>query len=448
MSPSNWLAVGLACVLAVLVAGVLMYLLYRRYVVLPQRTSLPFDEMVTTSTPVTCVVFSFGEDLSRIIEVEGVRVGKRVRQLLEQVVRDGMAIHGLREVENLSCEIVALSISAFAAVQCCLYVEEQTLALGLRTLKSDADGEEVGSPVRMRKKFPDSAATPMTAAEEGGVMRDKETHPHRLKTVRMRMGLSTGLVTAVKEEPKRFQEVTLLSYRGQCVVEAMRIATEVNPGYILVSVSTWYALSAAECRNIALVGCFSRRMTDCRTLNLLKYEVDWSELLIITFDIHTLLARDDAESLGTIHVANPYETLQAVLQRVPIAKRIELIISLSRAWGVAQAFREPFVSDAAYCQTMMDHLLDSLFADSKELAYSRRVDSPIGERDVEDDDVGTEMSELDEREKEAFGGGHAAAPAATTAGSAGKQPQQGEEVDSNVPFSPLLLPQDTLEFLH
>lgn len=300
----------------------------------------------------TCVVLSYAEPLSVIREILGSKEWEAVRVKVEQVVRSALERHGLREVLNTNCTITALSVDPSAAVECCLDVESTVASLGLKT------GEKVEPSWNNGR-----------AAGNTDVF------------LRVSMGLSTGLVKALKQESR--SQV----YYGPCVVEATRIATEVNPGLIVTSLSTWYALSHTESRLVRAGGVFPRRLTDCLRTYILNFRRTTMDLFVIgrgaqqgvavqpqvgtgqavrppSGNTRNNAVVDDDDPFSGGRVWDPSEMLASIVRRVPVEARHDMLIALCRQWKVTPPFRDPYSSREGYCEILVSVLSVVLFETS------------------------------------------------------------------------------------
>lgn len=353
---------------------------------------------VREDSPVTCVVFSCHEDVCRIIERIGVKEGKAARQKLENLIQEAMRRWGLYEWQNLSCEITALTTEPNAALQCCLEVEEAVAVLGLRTTKEEEAKREEERDV--------------SGAEGGGGRAGA--------TARVAMGLSTSLVMAqVDHTHTNKKRRTPPLYRGQCLVEATRLATEANPGWILAAESTFFALhhrrrcasvDGNEMMAVVVLGACEREgeegdagqeqerdhpqhqhprgnnicvpvrsvrrlVSDCIYFNLVVHHVVTTTLFILGRGGCSQPAAADQNHYNNEKAmavaAHPRRIVKKCLRRVPLTRRRQLLQSLLASWGVRVRNPKAFLLPEAYCDAMLRDLLVRMGADEEEKAKAK-----------------------------------------------------------------------------
>lgn len=168
------------------------------------------------------------------------------------------------------------------------------------------------------------------------------------------MGLSTGPVVVVRHRGRE------PSYRGCCVVEATRMATEVNPGVILSSDSTWYALSESEGNRFRVVGPIPRLLSDC--IFRLKTDIGLvgTEMCVICGGAKGF---EESEP-GTILILNPMTVVKTCFSQVPAAKRKGLLTAVCRSFNVSVPRQQPSYSDEEYCRLVLHELLENMYSGS------------------------------------------------------------------------------------
>lgn len=286
---------------------------------------LQAPEHLQTGAVLTCVVFSFGEDVSRIRENLGKKEGRRARRVLERVVCAAMKEHGLHEGENTGCLITAFTNNSYAAVQCCVKVEEAVKALALPTVGEEAKGDD----------YEISAARRGRRGEE--------------EAARIRMGVSSGEVRIVQQVKRA------ASFRGRCVVEATRVATEINPGFIIVASSAWFALSEAEVKTLGGATKFVRYVQD---VVILHYKQVRTEVMVVNrFPTRS----EHVEAGNTIVVLDPLRSIQSCLNKVRASKRRHLLKALCRSWGSPKPHVYKNFTDDDHCDELLKELLESVY---------------------------------------------------------------------------------------
>lgn len=344
MSNLNWIGVYvLAGAVAALAALVTFYLI-RRCLMARQRKRRAPPHFKSLNT-MTCVAFSYNE----YVQLEGGH-GKwdTIRKKLEHCVQEQMMRHRVYEVENAGCVITGLTDNVGLAVQCCLEVEAAANALVLQT--SD-EGDGMGS-----------------------------------STPRVRMGLSTGLVSVVRMEGQEDL------YRGRCIVEAKRIATNVCAGSTVATISTWYALGCGESHAVHATGCYTCELSDCQTILETTYGTTMAELYVLAHGpgeprktgpnvrraVRLRPVRENQEdSLIDLSGRDPKEMLGTIMRGIPTERRQDVLMSLCKEWDIVVPFRDPYSSREAYNELLLNTLSAALYEEDGE---------EVDERSAEDEE--------------------------------------------------------------
>lgn len=253
--------------------------------------------------PVTCVVFAFGDALSRIEKSKGRRAAEVARENLEHIVREAVKAHGLYEVVNTGGCIQAVTEDAYKAVQCCVAAQTESAKI----------------------------------------------------EVQISMGVSTSLL-AVKPPA----EGRPRTYRGWSMTEALRIATEISNGLIVVSDKTWYAMKKSEAIKLLVPRVHRRRLLDTLTANSARHELFLDEFYII---VPPALRDEYHDTSSDFDMPDPSELLIKYFSRMGAAERASPLQSLSQSWSLPIPSRDQFDTDEEYCNAVLQQLLQELLSE-------------------------------------------------------------------------------------
>lgn len=346
-----WLMIA-ACALFLLLL-LLLLLLY----CCVWKTSYVPRPVLSDDIPMTCVCFSFENEVNHVFQREGRKRAEDVCRRMNSLVQNAISRHGINIIENTGCMIVGMTSNSWSAVQACIDVKK-----GYHTLKCTLDSEESS---KSENSF--TATSPYF---------DEKSDPSLIENNKRRkgigMGISTSLITC--NERKEHKEVVL--YSGPCLYIAKRLAREMwatsdSENSILAHSTTYYALSEYEGNQVDADGPYGGLYAECGRKYLKGYtngshknktphstkkcpsiSGDQEEVYII----HGMVGNDDMRTGDRIVVLHPHRILNMCLSRVhPVQTRIPLLLSLCQSRSIAVPPRELY-SDEEYAAKLLQML--------------------------------------------------------------------------------------------
>eukprot|EP00796_Vickermania_ingenoplastis_P012387 gene12387-biopygen9107 len=207
----------------------------------------------------------------------------------------------------------------------------------------------------------DGAAGP--GAEDGNAARGPQVReirrrrassvavPHTLNVSlpRVSMGLATGMMVK-----KNVRGVQGPSWRGRPLLLARAIAAELSSEQVLVSGSTWFALSDSELRTVSCVGAHETFIHDAAFLT--HRGIRNEEMLLYELEKAGAVERQHA-AIDTTKVTLE-STLTLFLSRMPPERRIPALLVMLRGWSIEPPPRPPGIADDVYI-TMLQRRLQA-----------------------------------------------------------------------------------------
>eukprot|EP00796_Vickermania_ingenoplastis_P001967 gene1967-biopygen1620 len=265
-------------------------------------------------------------------------MGERARKELEKIVHQALIDNGIYETDNSGGSIVGVSDSPFAVVNCCVAVRKAV------------------SELRLQSAGPEAEPVPVMPIS---------------------MGVATGLCTVevVKEGLYRVGK-----FRGRCVMEASYIATNHCLGRILLSESTWYAMSDAEGEVIEatfinlLCHFFLSRSTKAASNS-------WRGHYVITGLSKTRAEEESTTSTIVIH--NPYRVMKNYFGKAPQWRRTGLLSSILVSFGDAVPPSDLYDTDEQYAAELMHRVGTIVFGQVDEVLWRNETETMNDEEEFD-----------------------------------------------------------------
>eukprot|EP00796_Vickermania_ingenoplastis_P000670 gene670-biopygen563 len=194
------------------------------------------------------------------------------------------------------------------------------------------------------------------------------------------MGVATGLCTVevVKEGLYRVGK-----FRGRCVMEASYIATNHCLGRILLSESTWYAMSDAENEVIeaTFIDLLCHFFLSITTKNSGAASNGWRGHYVIT-GLRKTRAEEES-TMSTIVIHNPFRVMKNYFGKAPPWRRTGLLSSILVSFGDAVPPSDLYDTDEQYAAELMHRVGTIVFGQVDEVLWRNETETMNDEEEFD-----------------------------------------------------------------